>query len=57
MSPVIEALVEVFRREILCLRFLVDTNVYVYWFHAALKQVHEEKSNQRLNAILESRFL
>lgn len=54
-SPVTEALVEVFRREIFCLHFLVYTNVYIYWFHAALKQVQEEKSDQRL--ILESRFL
>lgn len=42
---------------LLCLHVLVYTNVYAYWFHAALKPICEEKSNQRLNLIFESTFL
>lgn len=57
MSPVIEALIVVFRRELLCLRVIIYISVYIYWFHAALKPICEEKSNQRLNLIFESRFL
>lgn len=57
MSPVIEVLMVVSRREMVCLHFVVCTSVYIHWFYAALKPVHEEKSNQKSNLIFESRFL
>lgn len=53
----VETLIVMFKEGIACLHVIVYTTGHVYWFHDALKTIHEEMSNQRLSLAFGPRFL